>query len=493
MAETITVSKINEVFFKLDLSQAQSKELKEFLSCKAPNFMFHPMYKSGMWNGKLYFYNTQERTLPIGLLPKFIKFCDEFRYPFIFDFDRTKEFGTPVSEEFLDKFYEAIFPPECNIYPRDYQQEAILQALQNWRGILNLSTGAGKSILIYSLIRYMIAMKMKVILLVPNVSLVEQMFSDFTEYGWTDIQKHVTKLYSGQEYNDTDVLITTWQSVYKKDQRFFAKYQGILLDECHTIAGNSIQEICKKAVNAKIRIGLTGTLPPEEANKMTLFGYLGPVLYELKAKDLIDKDVLSQIKIKNLLMRYPETMRHARQGFQHEMGDINNYAQRNKTLDYILSKSKEGDNSLVLVHRIEHLKEVKEYLENNHKDKIIYDIYGDTLPARREEIRKKIEHQGNVVLVATYATLSTGINIKKLHNIIFFASYKSQIKILQSIGRGLRKHESKENMVLWDCVDDLRYRDGKKTIKNYCFKHWELRKEYYLEQEFEFSDDSFNI
>jgi len=194
-----------------------------------------------------------------------------------------------------------------------------------------------------------------------------------------------------------------------------------------------------------------------------------------------------------LIMRYPEHMKTYRGSYQTEINDINSYKDRNKALDHIIEHTEDGFNSLVLVSRLEHLYEVVCYLEKKYKNHRIYEIHGDILPSRREEIRKKIELEGNVILVGTYATMSVGINIKKIHNVVFFSSYKSEVKVIQSIGRGLRKHDSKDCMVLWDCVDDLRYKEDRKTIKNYCYKHWEKRKEFYEEQQFEYSDSSINI
>jgi superfamily II DNA or RNA helicase len=239
----IVLHKYNEVFFKLDIGISESMELKEYLSCFATNYKFHPLFKSGRWNGKISSYNHVEKTIPIGLLPEFVEFCETFRYTFSFGFDRTTAFGKKLPQEFLSKFLETVFPPECNFYPRDYQEEAIHLGLNNKRGIILASVGAGKSIMIYSAIRYLTAMKKKTILIVPNVSLVEQMYSDFKDYGWEDIDKHVTRLYSGQDIRDTDVLITTWQSVYKKGVSFFSKYNGLIIDEVHSILSTSIQSI----------------------------------------------------------------------------------------------------------------------------------------------------------------------------------------------------------------------------------------------------------
>jgi superfamily II DNA or RNA helicase len=303
----------------------------------------------------------------------------------------------------------------------------------------------------------------------------------------------VDRLYNGKEISNKNVLISTYQSLAKKTQTFFSKFDVVITDEAHTISGISIQNIMKSCVNAEYRIGLTGTLPSGEATKWTLFGYLGPVVYTLKSKELIEQGILSKITINNLILKYPNTMLKSRMDYQQEVKDIIEYENRNKALDYIIEKSDKTHNTLILVQRIEHLKDVKEYLETKYKEYSVYDYYGDSLPEYRELIRKQTEVKGSVIIVGSFATMSTGINIKRLHNIVFFASYKSEIKIIQSIGRGLRKHETKEQMILWDCVDDLRYREGNKMIKNYTYKHWINRKEYYQEQGFSYSDITLNI
>jgi superfamily II DNA or RNA helicase len=286
---------------------------------------------------------------------------------------------------------------------------------------------------------------------------------------------------------------STYQSLAKKSPAFFSKFTALLIDETHQITAAGIQTIAKNCVNAEYRLGFTGTVPKNEANRSTLFGYLGPISYELKAKELIDQGVISQIKINNLIMKYPQDYVKIGMDYQTEVKHIINYDKRNKALDYILENTDKTHNTLILVQRIEHLKAVKEYLEKKYPTYSVYDYYGDSTPEYRERVRKDTEKKGSTIIVSNYACFSTGVNVKRLHNIVFFSSYKSEIKIIQSIGRGLRKHESKEHMILWDCVDDLRYKDGGKMIKNYSYKHWQNRKSYYEEQGFEYSDITINI
>ena len=482
----IIVKKINEVYAKIECGKSQALELRQFISFFAPNYIFHPKFKAGLWDGKLYLFDISSHLLPIGALTKFIDFCKAFKYEYAFNFS-VEELFNNVPREGFERALECIFPTDCDYYPRDYQEEAIYRALTNKRGVLQLATGSGKSLVQYALVRYMIAENKKVILVVPSISLVEQMYSDFKEYNWTNIDKHVSLLYGGKEIDrNKEVLITTWQSIYSKDVSFFNDFDGLIIDEAHQSSSLSLQNICKKCVNASYRIGLTGTLPKEEATKWTIYGYLGPTLYELKSKELIDRGVLSKIEIKNVIAKYPEEMCHSYSEYCIEQKTIIDYKRRFKVLDHIIEKLDEKDNTLVLVQRIEYLKHIVDYLLDNHQKYEILVIYGNTAPEEREKIRKSIDVKDNVILVCTYGTMSTGVSIKKINNIVFFESYKSEIKVLQSIGRGLRKHPDKEKVVLYDVIDDMRYDNGSRVVSNYVYSHWEkFRKVYYKEQEFE--------
>lgn len=268
---------------------------------------------------------------------------------------------------------------------------------------------------------------------------------------------------------------------------------GIVVSNCHGSTAVSIQNVSQKCVNAEYRLGFTGTLPENKASKQTIIGNLGPVTFNVTAKELIDQNVLSKISIKNVIIKYPKEL-CVGMDFNSEMDFVSKYEPRKKILDQVVKSGSNGENSLILVNKIEHLKQTEEYLKNSYGlSHSIYVIYGEIKSDIRETIRKKINSEGNVILVATYATASTGLNIPRLHNIVFYSSYKSKIKILQSIGRGLRKHESKESMILWDVVDDLRYQHGTKLVDNYIFKHFKARKTYYEEQGFKFTDSLFKL
>ena len=496
MNDKIIVEKVNEVFIKLKCDMSQTLEIRQYFTCYAPNFQFHPKFRAKIWDGKLCFYDYRTNTLPIGLLPKLAKFAKQFDYELDFQFDLSK-MSNNISIDDLSDYLDKVFK-DIDITPRDYQLDAIHKSLTNKRGIVLSPTGSGKSLIIYSMIRFLLGMNKKTMLVVPNISLVEQMYSDFKSYGWDNIDNHVTKLYNGVKPDfNKEILITTWQSIYKKQESFFKDYEALLIDETHQAKSLSIQTIAKKSVNAEYRIGLTGTLPTEDSDIFNIYGYLGPVIFKQKTKELQKLGVLSDISIVNLLLQYPEEMvkLNKQRPYVEEVETITTYANRNKVFKYIFDKIEDKQNSVVLCHKIEHLKAIEEYLLENLNDKYsVYVIYGAVKPVERERIRHLMDQEENLILLGTYATLSTGINIKKLHHVIFASSYKSKIKILQSIGRGLRTHETKEKMVLWDIVDDLRYttRNGTKG-KNHVYKHFEERLKFYNEQEFKFFNKDYKL
>jgi len=508
----------NQVYFQIyGIEFDQSKELSNYMTTFAKNYKFHPKFKQGIWSGKISFYDHALQIFPIGLLSVFIKFCEDFQYEYSFGFNpQSILYDNTLKNKELNSFYKEIFnnvkmdgkPLEL----RYYQKEAIENILKNKKCTIESATGSGKSLLIYTTIRYIknrcdievenynksLVKKNKILLVVPNVSLVEQMYSDFKSYGYTNIEKDVDVLYNGKQLSNKQILISTWQSIHKKSGDFFEQFYAILVDEVHGLGSSaSIQKIVKKCINSHYRVGFTGTLPNEEIDQYNIFGYLGPCVYRLNSSTLIDKGILSKILIVNLILQYPKEVKDVlkKKKYDEEVSFIATHQERNKVFDYILSKQKEPKNTLILCTRIFHLKDIVKYLENkySHKYKILT-IHGSVGVERREKIRKLMEKRNDILLVATYATLSTGINIRNLHHVVFASSYKSKIKVLQSIGRGLRSNKNKNKMVLWDIVDDFTYiKRTKKRFLNYTFKHWLLRLKYYKDQKFKYVNKKINI
>lgn len=480
------VSKLNEVYLRVETDYEETVAFRNYTSFFAPNFQYNPKFKAHMWDGKISYFDARTRMLPQGLFYMAEEFCKSYERPLELSSEMFEK-RNPVSVEEVNEFAKKL---EMPFAPRDYQAEEVSAAMTNAKGVVVSATGSGKSLVIYLIIRMIMEeTNGKILLVVPKVSLVEQMYSDFVSYGWKEQEDFVEKLYSGM--NPTfkkRVLITTYQSIMRKAPSFFEDFTAILNDEAHSVKSTELQKIAKQCVNAKFRLGFTGTLPKEVCDNLNICGMLGPKIYELKSKELMKEGILSKIVVANIFIKYPEEIAKLgrNRSYPEEVDLVEKSEQRMQVFDYILKNLPSGQNTLILVNHLDHLERLKEHLISAFGDKMrICEINGKTDPQKREQLRKDMDEKRNVVMVATYGTMSTGVNIHKIHNVIFGSSSKSEIRVLQSIGRGLRTHKSKEKLVLWDLVDDFSYvsRNGK-LKQNYMFKHWDERVHYYKEQEF---------
>lgn len=488
----IEVYQKDEVYFKLNIDYSIASELRDHLSCLIENHFFHPKVRAGIWDGRISFFSPVACLLPIGLFKYFFEFCKKNDYKYITKFDKNILFEKIELSEIYHYSNEILMGTEWKI--RDYQANAVHNIIQRKRGIVLSSTGSGKSLMIYHALRYILNKQpdKKILLIVPSIGLVTQIYNDFVDYGWDEIEDNVCTLYTGQELDlEKRVLISTYQSLAKKPSSFFVDFGALFVDETHTAKSFSILNISKKCINAAYRIGFTGTLQKNLQDRYNIFGSLGTIIFKQGTNDLIKRGLLSDIEINNILLQYPkEIIRiNKRRPYHEEVSTVEEYTNRNKVFDYVFKNIKNGENSLVLCRHISHLENIENYLVDKLPDKYsIYKIHGNINAKERENIRQLMDIEKNIILIGTYATMSTGINIKNLHNIVFASSYKSKIKILQSIGRGLRTCKNKTKMILWDIVDDLRWDKNVKRNKgdNHLFKHFRERIMYYKEQKFKY-------
>lgn len=245
--EKLIIEKINEVYVRVLCEQGARMEISEYFSFYIPNRWFNPKVKRKMWDGKVRFFDSRGSILPIGLLPKLHTFAQEFKYDIEYNFD-TSKFTKQMTEENYEKFISTIFEG-TKFYPYEHQSDIIYTALTKKRGVISSPTASGKSLSIYSIVRYLVASNRKTILIVPSTMLVDQMYADFKDYGWQDLDDNVTLMYSGKvpDYSK-NVLITTWQSMIKKDPYILKQYKAIIADEC--LDGNTLIS----TPNGKIKI-----------------------------------------------------------------------------------------------------------------------------------------------------------------------------------------------------------------------------------------------
>ena len=367
----------------------------------------------------------------------------------------------------------------CAHSPRKYQIEGVYDALKHNRKLLISPTASGKSLMIYSLVRYYVDKNEKILLVVPTTSLVEQMYKDFQDYGW-DAESYCHRIYSGREKtNEHPVTITTWQSVYKLERSFFEDYGVIIGDEAHLFKSKSLVEIMTKLHHAKYRFGFTGTLDGTQTHKWVLEGLFGPSYKVTRTDELMRQGHLSQLDIQCIVLKHsPQKF----ETYEDEIQYLISHEQRNNFIKN-LSLDLKG-NTLVLFSRVEaHGAVLYEKINNStSENRKVFFVHGGVDTEERELVREITEKENNAIIVASYGTFSTGINIRNLHNVIFASPSKSRIRNLQSIGRVLRKGKDKVKATLYDIADDCTYN----SRKNYTLNHLIERIKIYNEENFNY-------
>lgn len=478
---SIQIEKFNEAYIRIKCEPSTAQEISEFFTFEVPGAKFMPTVRNRLWDGRVRLFSPGTGKIYYGLLPYVQKFLKDqgYQVELTDDFDNEK-----VDPKFTYQFVRSI--EKGKFRARDYQLKAIHNIIQNHRGLILSPTGSGKSFIIYALVRYFLHLfgHEKILIVVPTTSLVEQMYSDFADYGWFP-DEHCHKLYAGSEKNTKkEVIISTWQSIYKLDKRYFNQFGAVFVDEAHLAKAKSLTGIMTKLHNCKHRIGLTGTLDGTEVHRLVLEGLFSVHEKVTTTSELIERKELSNIHIRVLVLEHTKRNKTLMKGktYQQEMEYISTHLKRNLFIRNLVCDL-EG-NTLVLAQYIEKqlmplCQMIEDHSDENRK---IYLIHGATPTDDREEVRRLVEQNDNCIIVASYGTFSTGINIKRIHNIVFASPYKSQIKVLQSIGRGLRLSSDKEQLTLFDLADDIQYNNK----VNYTLKHLTDRISIYNEQGFDY-------
>ena len=476
MESKVELEKFNEVYLRVKCEPSIGKELSEFFTFEVPNAKFMPSVRNRVWDGRIRLFSPATGKIFLGLLPyvrKFLQKQGHLPIKYTGDFRRRL-----IDKELVKKFVDKI----STIKIRDYQLDAIHHILNNDRGLILSPTGSGKSFIIYVLIRYYVdfLQEQKVLVVVPTTSLVEQMYSDFAEYGWIS-EDYCHRLYAGREKStDKKVVISTWQSIYKMPKSYFSQFGAVFIDECHLAKAKSLTGIMTKLQDCKYRIGTTGTLDGTEVHQLVLEGLFAKHEQVTTTTQLIKEKHLSNLHISCIVLGHVKENRVTRT-YQEEMEYLSTHRLRNLFIAKLVN-TLEG-NTLVLAQYIEKQLVPLCLMVTEIVDRPVHLIYGATPTEDREKIRKLVEKSvDSSIILASYGTFSLGINIKRLHNIVFASPYKSQIKVLQSIGRGLRTAEDKKQLKVFDISDDLSYN----SKENYTLKHLGYRVEIYNKEEFEY-------
>ena len=476
----LTISKKNEVYLHIEAEPHVYYELADYFTFDVPGAKFMPQYQKKYWDGKIRLFNTQNGQIYVGLLDKIVQFCKDHGYRY--QFEDNKYYGPPfevnkfISFEGVKDYMNAI----CNHKPRSYQVEGVYDALRHNRKLLISPTASGKSLMIYSIVRYFVERKKSILIVVPTTSLVEQMYKDFSEYGW-DVGSFCHKIYAGKEREtDSQVIITTWQSIYKLPRTYFKRFSVVIGDEAHQFKSKSLISIMSKLADAKYRYGFTGTLDGSTTHKWVLEGLFGPSYKIIKTKELMKKGHLATLDINVLLLKHPPNKFEC---FEDEVQYIITHDRRNNFIKNLALDLK--GNTLILFARVEkHGQPLYDLINNSNiiENRQVFFVHGGVDTEDREKVRDITEKENNAIIVASYGTFSTGINIKQLHNVIFASPSKSRIRNLQSIGRVLRKGNGKVKATLYDIADDISY----KSKKNYTLNHLIERIKVYNEEKFNY-------
>ncbi len=463
------ISKVNEVYLNLKVDSGLGQELVDYFTFDVPGAKFMPMYKKRIWDGKIRLYSQKTGKIYCGLLPYIKKFCSKNSVEYILE-EGIEDDRTLIHED-VRKFTESLRPKSKGkkLDIRDYQTNAILHSLRKHRSLIISPTASGKSLIIYALVRYynLLLKDKKILILVPTTSLVEQMYSDFIDYGWSD--KYVHRIYSGHERTtDKPVVVSTWQSLYKLPKKYFEDFGCIIGDEAHLFKARSLTNILTKLENCKYRHGFTGTLDGTQTHRLILEGLFGSVEKVVSTKELIDTNTLAKLTVKCVVLKHPQEECKKVKGSK--------YAEE---IDYLVDNSSRNK----FICRLCDNDMMKDF------DRKVFFVYGGTDTETRENIRAITEKERSAIIVASYGTFSTGINIRNLHNIVFSSPSKSRIRVLQSIGRGLRTSSTKNSTVVFDIADDLSH--GHWT--NFTYNHFQERINIYNEEEFNYQIDKVKL
>jgi superfamily II DNA or RNA helicase len=486
----------NKKFLTIDsCTELEYEQLKSSLTKKIEGWRFHPLVKKKVWDGNITFIKGNK--IPAGLWKEVIDICKEYDLPFtlngitnIFDSDLTVE----KFNEWVDDFFK-----DSSIKPRDYQVDAAFKILRYRRCLAELATSAGKTLISFMVVAYMLEQlgKKKILMIVPNVSLVVQASGDFEQYNKSRVPIRIQQIYAGVKLRpSSNIVIGTYQSLVKYDEEYFSQFDAVFVDETHKAKATSIQTIMDKCWHCDYRFGLSGTIPKRgTVSRLSLMSAMGPLVTQIKANYLQDEGHIAKCKVLQIHMDYAtdaqkEAFSHLSKNpydrqklFSLEQNFINENERR---LDFVCNVVKKStSNSLVLFHKIAYGEKLYKKLKEI-TDKKVYYVDGSVNADIREEFKARMEKNDDVIIVASYGTFSTGISIKNIHNVFFTESFKSEVIIRQSIGRGLRLHSNKDVVKIYDFIDDFRYKIDDHDWLNYIYRHGMERRKIYKEEKFPF-------
>ena len=448
------------------------KGMKEEFTRTVPGFQFMPQYRAGNWNGRVCMINPN-RTFPYGILMDYIRIHKKnfLEVPIEIDEDVKKLFKGPALKLKYD----------LALKPRPYQKDCIESAIRTTKGIIRSATASGKSLVIAYILKNLFLKKStgvkKSIIIVPSTSLITQFHEDLVEYGFDE--SIIGEVHGKRKQWDTPLTISTWQSLSRNTHRI-GDYDAVIVDEVHGAKAHVLKKILANCHSANYRLGFTGTLHSSELDNWNTKSYLGPVIKEYPSGLLADEGWISKCTVNFLNIEYITE-------FEGSYNDVKDAVFQNEFRLKVVRElvNKLDHNILLLVGKVEKEGDfLKEYLLEKGVNKEVIFLSGRDDVDKREKWRKKCVDCDNIAMIATYGIFQQGINIPNLKYVGLIAPFKSKIRVLQSIGRALRKHSNKEKdgALIFDIHDH--------TI--HFEKYGDIRLRYYDSEKFEVKESLYH-
>jgi superfamily II DNA or RNA helicase len=480
--------------------EVEKKQIEISLTKKVHNHFFHPLVKKKIWDGNICFVEKKGHfwRVPVGLWREVMQIGEDYKIEI-----EIEGLSSIVDQELtLEKFTEWVynFFDDAKFKPRDYQIETAWKIIRFRYSVSEVATSSGKTLISFMIFAYLKSMGLirKYMMIAPNTNLVIQGSEDFDDYGLHKLGVKIQQIGAGNKLRPgCDLIIGTFQSLVKQEAEFFEEVDCVFVDEAHHSNAISIKKIIAKCMHSRWRYGLTGTLTKRgTADYLTIQQFLGPLVVEIPPSFLFDNNYATPIHIKVVVLdwleqEYKDKLADLKfSGGNTEGTEIYNVERRmvtesKKRLNFITDFiSKSSKNSLVLFQSVkdEYGKQIWNMLREKNSDKEVFYVDGDTDENLREEYKSRMASGENKILIATYGTFATGISINNLHNIFLVESYKSEVLIKQSLGRGMRKMEGKEKVTVVDFVDDF----STPRYQNYLMKHSSARIDIYKREGFEY-------
>lgn len=481
-------------------TDVEKKQIEISLTKKIHNFYFHPLVKKKLWDGNICFVEKRGPfwRVPIGLWREVFEIGKEFNIEIVIEGLSELILSDLSLEEF--QAWVAGFFEDKEITPRDYQIEAAWKIVKYRYSVSEIATSSGKTLIAFMILAFLKhkGWIRKFLMIVPSSNLVFQGHDDFIDYGIEDLGLKIQQIGGGSKLRDgCNIIIGTYHSLVKKEEDFFEEVDAVFVDEAHHTNSLSIKKIMSKCMHTGWRFGLTGTLTKRgSADHLTIQQFLGPVVVEISPDFLFKHKHATPVSIKVVILDWlddsiKEKLANLKTGGSNlEGNEIYNIERKlviesEKRLNYIVEFiSKTSKNSLVLFQSVkdEYGKHIWNMLREVTYNKEAFYVDGDTDESLREEYKTRMSTGENKVLVATFGTFATGISINNLHNIFLVESYKSEVLIKQSLGRGMRKMEGKEKVNIIDFVDDF----SSPKYVNYLMKHGDARIQIYKNENFQY-------